>query len=126
MPTTTTHSDCEEPLAIMSIEVCLHTQTFAICGAAGHVLVFNFDNCVLEKVTSMARVTIDTVFGGHQFDGSNYDSGTEGRCHLMLDSNLQQQSGFQLVAALECLESDDDLAKIFSLVGVDLPRDRRV
>ena len=35
--------DFDEPLAIMLIEICLHTRTFVISGAAGHIIIYNFD-----------------------------------------------------------------------------------
>jgi len=35
--------DFDEPLAVMLIEVCLHTRTFGISAAAGHIILYTFD-----------------------------------------------------------------------------------
>ena len=93
--------DFDEPLAIMLIEVCLHTRTFAVSGAAGHIIIYNFDMEPIGRPLVSINVSVLEVSNlGDSFE-ANADSGLEDKISLKLRStsgSVSQTRGRQSIS----------------------------
>ena len=69
--------DFDEPMAVMLIEMCLHTRTFVISAAAGHLIIYTFDLEPLAIPNKIVTVSTDLMIDLSASFDDNDDSGME-------------------------------------------------
>ena len=107
--------DFDEPLAVMLIEICLHTRTFVISAAAGHLIIYTFDVEAISRPAKIVTVSTDLMIDLSGSFDDNDDSGMEEKSVLKLRSNSLQNPGFQAVSVIFAVEGDDEPSNICAL-----------